>query len=192
MNDRHQLFLGLFILMGTVVLGIWQWSTLNALQAEALALQSEANHLSTLSESLADDYQDVKVDVTADRETKEQELAQVFPNGEELTSLTRMLDSYAVKNNFSTNPFFINSIRYGAVSTPEGAHYRFVPLNISLEASKKNLNKFIEMIEGSGSLEAGDRLMSLENLHITYPSEFGGSYTMTGNINAYFAPDLQP
>lgn len=190
MNDRHQLFLGLFVLLGAVAFGIWQWSVLDSLKVEASALQTEASNLTSLSETLANEYQEIKVEVTADRETNAQELSEVFPYDEDLTTLTRLFDTYAVKNNFSSNPFFINSINYGEATTPDGANYRIIPFDVSIEASKKNLSKFFEMIEASGSLEAGDRLMSLENVTIDYPSEYGGTYNARAEIYAYFAPEL--
>ena len=190
MNDRHQLFLGLFVLLCAVLLGVWQWSVLDSLKVEASALQSQASNLVTLSKTLADEYQEIKVEVTAERETNAQELSEVFPNDEDITSLTRLLDDYAVKNNFSSNPFFIESITYQDSITPEGANYRVVSFDVSIEASKKNLSKFFEMIESSGSLEAGVRLMSLEEVDIEYPSEYGGTYSARAEINAYFAPAL--
>lgn len=191
MNDRHQLFTGLFVFLLAVLLGVWQWSELRGLNEQALALQSEASNLTSISKTLADDYQSIKVEVTAAREQTEQALSQVFPQEEGLTALTRLFDDYSVKNNFESNPFFISSLQYGTNPVDETTgFYQSVLLNLNADTSKKNLSKFLEMIENSGSLEAETRLMSVDNLTISYPQEYGGIYELRADIRAYYAPSL--
>lgn len=192
MNDRHQLFIGLFILALTIAGGVWQWSELTALKEQTKAMQSEASNLTAFSEELADDYKTIKVDVTAAREETEQALTQVFPEEEQLTDLTRMFDDYEVKNNFESNPFFISTINYNQ-SEEENANtetYRSTTLDITAITSKKNLSKFLEMIESSGSLEASNRLMDVQSLSLSYPEEFGGTYEIRAEVRAYYAPAL--
>ncbi len=192
MTDRHQLFVGLFVLACALSLGVWQWSEIQAIKEQTVALQSEASNLNTFSKQLADDYKEIKVDVTEAREQSEQALSQVFPADEELTALTRMLDEYSVKNNFSSNPFFISTIQYATdfVSEEEVANYRSLKLDLSAKSSKKNLSKFLEMIESSGSLEAETRLMSVDTLALSYPVEYGGTYEVRAEIRAYYASAL--
>lgn len=192
MNDRHQLFVGLFILALALGLGVWQWSEMQAMKQEAVALQTEASNLTAFSKSLADDYKEIKVEVTASREASEQALTQVFPQTEDLTALTRMFDDYSVKNNFESNPFFISSLQYGVDSeeSEDSSAYRSLTLNLTAESSKKNLSKFLEMIENSGSLEGETRLMSVQSLVLSYPTEYGGTYDVRAQIRAYYAPAL--
>ncbi|QQR54748.1 hypothetical protein IPG41_06205 [Candidatus Peregrinibacteria bacterium] len=191
MNDRHQLFLGLFVFTLTLALGVWQWSELQGMKEQTQALQSEASNLTSFSEELADEYKVIKVDVTAAREETEQALSEVFPVGENLTALTRLFDDYAVKNNFESNPFFISSIQY-STENPDAsaATYRSLTLNLNATASKKNLSKFLEMVENSGSLEASDRLMSVQGLTISYPDEYGGTYALKAELQAYYTSAL--
>ena len=188
MTDRHQLYAGLFVLLATALLGVWQWSQMGALSGQVSALQSEAANLTSISKALAEDYQAIRVEVTAAREGSEQALALVFPQDEALTSLTRMFDDYAVKNNFESNPFFISSIHYGSEGESDDLGlYHFVSVSLSMESSKKNLSKFLEMIETSGSLEAGSRLMDIEGISIGYPSEYGGSFDVNLQLRAYYS-----
>lgn len=161
------------------------------MKEQTVALQSEASNLRTFSANLAEDYKDIKVEVTAARQETEQSFSQVLPENEDLTALTRLFDDYAVKNNFESNPFFISTIQYASpTETQEGPSYRSTQLDLSADASKRNLSKFLEMIEASGSLEAETRLMSVDNLSISYPSEYGGTYDVRAEINAYYAPAL--
>jgi hypothetical protein len=192
MNDRHQFFTGLFILALTLALGVWQWNELQGIKEQTVAFQSEASNLNSFSEDLADSYKAIKVDATETRNQTEQALSEVFPDSEDLTALTRLFDEYEVKNNFESNPFFISTIQYSN-SDDESANtstYRSLNLDISVTASKKNLSKFLEMIESSGSLEASNRLMSIQNLSLGYPTEFGGTYELKAEIRAYYAPAL--
>ncbi len=191
MNDRNQLFVGLLILVVAVGLGVWQWSEIQAMKEQTTAIQSEATNLTSFRKTLADEYKEIKVDVTAAREQTEQALSQVLPAGEDITSLTRLFDNYEAANNFASNPFFISAIQYAAPSTSQQTGtYRSVTLDLSADASKKNLSKFLEMIENSGSLEAETRLMSVDNLNIAYPDEYGGTYTIRAEVLAYYAPAL--
>jgi len=190
MNDRHQFMLALLILLGAITYGVFQWSEREALVLEANSLATEANNLTSESKALTENYQTIKAAVTADRETADQELALVFPTDEDLTTLTRLFDDFAVMNNFDTKPFFISSITYGTVASSEDGTYRYVPVDLDVSASKNNLSKFLAYIENSGSLEGEIRLMSVGDLSITYPEEFGGTYEAQITVNAYFSQDI--
>lgn len=176
--------------MGTVVLGIFQWNEREVLLVEADQLNTAALNLTATSNALKEDYEAIKVEVTASRETATQELSVVFPTEEDLTTLTRLFDDFSVSNNFDTNPFFISNLSYDAYKTTESGNYRAVPLRLSITTSKKNLSEFLEYIENSGSLEGEVRLMSVEDLKIQYPEAFGGSYEVQVEINAYFSQEI--
>lgn len=190
MNDRNKLLFGLFLFLATLAYGVYQWNERGSLLVQTEQLGTQAANLTSISETLTNDYQNIKVSVNVSREITSQELDVVFPTEEDLTTLTRLLDTFAVTNNFESNPFFINSITYQNVLSAENGAYRYVPLDLDLTTSKKNLNKFLETIENSGSLEGGVRLMSVERLSIRYPEEFGGTYEVQLTIHAYFSQAL--
>lgn len=190
MNDRNKFIAGIFVILLTVGYGVFQWFEREALLLEATRLSTEASTLTALSDSLKEDYDSIKVEVTAARETAAQELSVVFPTKEELTALTRTLDTWASEHNFATNPFFISSLAYESAKVSDSGAYRYLPLRMNLETSKKNLSKFLEYIETSGSLEGEIRLMSAEDIKIQYPDEFGGSYEVQIEINAYFSQEI--
>lgn len=190
MNDRHQFILAILVVLGVVTYGVFQWSERTALILEADSLATQANNLTSESKKLTENYQTIKAEVTADRETAAQELALVFPTNEDLTTLTRLFDTFEGVNNFDTNPFFISGITYDAAKTSEDGSYRYVPVSMSLTSSKKNLSEFLEYIETSGSLEGEVRLMSVEDMSITYPEEFGGTYEARVTVDAYFSQEL--
>lgn len=190
MTDRHQFMLAGLVLLGTLAYGVWQWNETSALKIQADQLQTEVTNLTSESAQLALDYQDIKKEVSVARETAAQELDQVFPTSENLSELTRLLDEFSVKNNYESNPFFISQLSYQTAVTPDGALYQYVPVSLTVSTSEKNLSKFLEYVESSGSLEGEVRLMSVQDLTVTYPDEYGGEFQVRINLNAYFAQAL--
>lgn len=190
MNDRHKFIAGLLILLVTIAYGVFQWNEREALAVEANILSSEAANLTAVSNNLKEDYDTIKLEVSSARETAAQELSVVFPTKENLTTLTRLFDDFSVKNNFASNPFFISSLSYDTALMSDEGNYRMVPVRLNIESSKKNLSKFLETIETSGSLEGEVRLMSVEDIKIQYPNEFGGSYDVQVEIYAYFSQEI--
>lgn len=190
MSDRNKFIVGLLIILMTIGYGVFQWFEREALTLEANQLNTEASNLTAIKDKLTEDYDSIKVEVSASRETAAQELAVVFPTKEDLTALTRLLDQFAASNNFPSNPFFISSLSYEDAKVSDTGNYRYVPLRLSIEASKKNLSKFLEYVESSGSLEGEVRLMTAEDMKIQYPADFGGSYEIQIELNAYFSQEI--
>ncbi len=190
MNERHRFITGLIITAIAVVGGVWQWNELTAMQLETNTFSTDASNLTNTKSEIVKDNENKKGEVIKLREGSGEELKAVFPTSEDITSLTRLFDDFSVQNNFPANPFFIGSINYEAAEAAEGTTYRYVPVNLSLTASRKNLDKFIEYIETSGSLESGVRLMSIDNLRLSYPEEFGGEYSVEFQIKAYFSQEI--
>ncbi|MFA5855382.1 MAG: hypothetical protein WC846_03840 [Candidatus Gracilibacteria bacterium] len=190
MKDHTKILVGLFVLLLTAGFAYWQWDVLSANKSMVSVLGTEVSDLTTQKDAFAEEYQAVKTDTAESNETLAQDLLRVFPPNEDITNLTRLLDDFAVKTNFENNPFFISSIRYGSAETPEGANYRVLPISLEITTSAKNLSKFLEYVESSGSLEAGVRLMSAEEVTVSYPSEYGGTFEVQIDLNAYFAQSV--
>lgn len=190
MQDRTKFIIGLLLLLGVLALGVWQFNVMRAYKIDTDTLNTEASTLTLEKKVLIDEYQEIKVDLADDRESANQSLENVFPTDEDLTILTRMFDDFAVKNNFSSNPFFISSINYQSSVKSADGNYRYVPISLSVKTSEKNLNKFLEYLESSGSLEGKTRLMGIEAMTVNYPSEYGGVYDVKFEIYAYFSQEI--
>lgn len=190
MSDRTQFIIGLFVLIGAIALGVYQWNEREALLLQAQTLNAEGLNLTAISETLANKYDEVKVTVTKSRESSLQEITMVFPTEENLTNLTRLFDDFSVTNNYAENPFFINSLSYESPKNSEDGQYRYLPIQISIVSSKKNFNEFLEFVNTSGSLEGQVRLMSIEDIRVAYPAEYGGSYEIQMDLHAYFSKEL--
>lgn len=190
MSDRAKFILGLFVILGGVALGLWQGSETQAYQVAISNFNADAQNLRSIKSGLIDQYQEIKGDVLIARVGVERDLAFVFPTDENITDLNRLFDDFSVKNNFKSNPFFISSISYQGVIENEEENYRVLPLSINMASSKSNFLEFLEFINDSGSLKSGVRLMSVEDLNIIYPTEFGGQYNVRMSVNAYFSREI--
>lgn len=190
MNNRFKIILGLAIFLGTIGLSIWQWSVLQSHNIQINSLKSEAANLRVISEGLAENYQDLYDNVSESRQKDNQNIGLAFPTEENITDLNRLFDEFSVKNNFQSNPFFISSVSYQNIKMEDGADYRVVPISMSISTSRKNLDKFLEFVESSGSLQNGVRLMSVESMSFQYPGEFGGIYDVKLEISAYFSREI--
>lgn len=190
MRERTYTYLGIAVVLITVAWGIFQWFEREGLVLHAEELSQQTLNLSGISDRLTGNYQDLKAASAKIRESSAQEIALVFPTKEDLTNLTRLFDDFSTKNNFESNPFFISNLTYQTpLSSDEGA-YRYVPVVLTVETSRKNLSKFLEFVEQSGSLEGEARLMSVEDISIKYPSEFGGEYEARITLDAFFSQEL--
>ncbi len=190
MTDRNKFILGLAVLALTLILGAWQFSESHALKVDTNSFNKQITLLNASKQKLDAQYQEIKVATNKTRSSSEQEITYVLPVAEDITELTRLLDEFAAKNNFSSNPLFISNVIYGKNAAVEGTTYSYVPLTLSMTSSKKNLLKFLGFVEGSGNLESQVRLMSIENLSLRYPKEYGGTYEAQITLNAYFYPAL--
>lgn len=186
MSNRNQFIAGIIVLLTTIGIGLWQFSIMQANTIQASALSTQVGNLAIETATLIEEYQEIKIQVAAERDSATQELALVFPSDENLTNLTRLFDDFATKNNFNTNPFFVSNISYRSFEENDDSTYRYVPVSLNISTSKKNLTKFLEYIESSGSLEGEVRLMTIEELTLSYPKEYGGKYNVDMDLYAYF------
>lgn len=120
-------------------------------------------------------------------DSKNSDIADVLPEDEDINSLTRSFDEFAVENNFSNNPFFISSITYNDSEESETGAYSILPLSIDVEGSEDNFYKFLEYIENSGNLDTHVRLMDITGVSTTFvEDEETGTISFSLEINAYF------
>ncbi len=184
-KNKIEIFLALVLLAGLGVFGyfkvmayldVYQYN--EDIQVSVIKAQED---ISDLEGSVTE----AKLVFQETNTAKSEEVAGVFPDGEDLNSLTRAFDEFAVENNFSNNPFFISSISYQESVDSEDSQYMVLPFSMKVESSEDNFYKFLEYIETSGSLDNQIRLMAIDNVSISLGGEDDVlSYSL--ELNAYF------
>ena len=163
------------IVLALVIFGVTGWYGFNGYnnlsQAKVDITQTDQALalLEQESQSVTQVYQDAKKTFMDNESAKLEKIETIFPGGEDLTDLTRAFDTFATKNHYSSNPFFVSQLTYGDVTTQDG--YRVLPITMSIECSEKNFYKFLNYIEASGSLDTGVQLMSINALSLQMEEE---------------------
>ena len=190
MKNKTQLILGGLLIFAALIVGVWQGSIMRANAITFNTLNDEAANLRTVQDQLVVRHQDIKKEVSQTRLDSAQDIALIFPTEEDITSLNRLFDDFQTQNDFAENPFFISSVSYQEARTSGDGEYRYVPMSMNVQTSKKNLLKFIDFVEQSGAIESGVRLLSIESLNINYPDQPTEAFTVNMNLNAYFTRDI--
>lgn len=166
-SSSISLIIGLLLLAGVGWYGYDQFQQFDTArarlsQADAALLELEQDRTQATAE-----YQSAQKDAVDQASTQTEKVDKIFPKSEELTGLTRLLDEFAFQNHFRNNPFFISQLTYGEPGEPkEGAAYRVLPITLNLDTSERNLQKFLEFINNSGSLSGGVPLLAVQGLTI--------------------------
>jgi hypothetical protein len=118
----------------------------------------------------------------------EKKLKTLFPENDEYTALTRQIDQLEEDLNRKSDPFEISNIDY--MSVVKEANYSYLPLRMNIKSSGENFTKFLHLMENSGSLNDGLRLMDISSIRLSFQE----SEEQTGEnminftvlLNAYF------
>ncbi|MBT5016055.1 hypothetical protein HN748_04325 [Candidatus Peregrinibacteria bacterium] len=181
--SKITLVLALIVLGATGYYGYTRFNELTDVNEQLALADNILLELEQESGDALDEYTDAKKDYVETYDANTEKISTILPYDEDLTSLTRVLDDFAFENHYSSNPFFISQMSYGTVTETEDG-YRVLPINMTVEASEKNFNKFLEFIETSGSLESGVRLMSVETLTLQV-NEDDETMRVQLSLNAY-------
>lgn len=176
-----------FILLGFAGWYGWgHWQTLsetktNVAQADTLLLTIEQDR-----GDLESDYEKERATFMQTVAEQAAKVEEVFPAEEDLPQLTRSFDEFAfsVQDLDGSDPFFISQLSYEEIKEADG--YRVLPINMSLQTSERNLYKFLEYVETSGSLDPMVQLLSIESLSMQLDTEEEGALTVQLSLYAYF------
>lgn len=165
------------ILLSLVIFSVTGWygfngyNHLSQAKTDITQIDQTLALLEQESQSVTQTYQDAKKMFMDNATVKLDQLETVFPVEEDLTNLTRAFDTFATKNHYTSNPFFVSQLTYGEMTNKDG--YRVLPITMSIECSEKNFYKFLNYIESSGSLDTSVQLMSIYALSLQMDDEDG-------------------
>lgn len=101
-------------------------------------------------------------------EDVENVLDKVFPEDINKFEIVRMLENFATSIHTKTPPFEFNSISFSQPKEEED--YTILPISTSIHSSTTNFDRFLQLINLSGHLDAdiSIRLMEISNVNIRY------------------------
>lgn len=181
-KSKIQLFLSLILLAGLLAFGYLKGTAYLDLYEYTDDLETSITDIDSSVDSLGATLSEAKLVFEDTNDAKNEEIAGVFPDEEDLTSLTRAFDEFSVENNFSNDPFFISSISYK--DSYESSNYNVLPFSMNIESSEDNFYKFLEYVETSGNLDNQVRLMEITDVAISLNSDDLISFSL--ELNAYF------
>ncbi|MBU1019333.1 MAG: hypothetical protein ABII07_04795 [Patescibacteria group bacterium] len=182
--NKIQIVLALILLLSLGVLGYLKATTYLDLYNYSHDLETSISNSSAAIDELSSTLAEAKLVFRDTDSSKNEEIANVLPKSEDLTSLTRAFDDFAVENNFSNAPFFISSISYK--ESYEFDDYMVLPFSMKVESSSDNFYKFLEYIETSGNLDNQVRLMEVTDIAISLSDSDDDLLSFSLELNAYF------
>ncbi len=184
-KNKIETLLSLALLVGLGVFGFFRVTAYLDLYNYNTDLEATIIDVESNVSSLSDSITESKLVFQDSNAAKNEEIAGVFPDSEDISSLTRAFDEFSVANNFSNNPFFISSINYNDSNESSDGKYMVLPFSMKVESSEDNFYKFLEYIETSGNLDNQVRLMGVDSISINLSGDDDVlSYSL--ELNAYF------
>ncbi len=118
----------------------------------------------------------------------EKKLETIFPVNDDYTQLTRQIDKIEDQLNRTNDPFEISSLDY--MNVLKEGKYSILPIRMNIKSSGENFTKFLHLVENSGSLNDGLRLMDVSSIRLSFQDARSPEETNMINfsvlINAYF------
>jgi hypothetical protein len=173
--------------------GYFQYVKLAAAQEAIAKSETEMTGLQASVDDFALQYKDLSTKSTEDTAAITNKVLEVYPQDENYTALTRILDQYAGDANTNLEPFFASSLAFSQPIINANTEYAVLPFTMSLTASRKNFDDFLRYIETSGDLDTRIRLMDIKTISLEIPEPeveiAGAEATETGpeTLNVSFA-----
>lgn len=172
----------LFILVLLVLGGVYGFFQYQKLMATNQAIDETRTRLTELQNNVtkaSEEYTTTKKTYETSFQQTKDALDGIYPSSEKITELTRTFDSFEAENNSSINPLFISDLKFGKPRIDKKVSYTTLPFSVSLITTRDNLNKFLQFIENSGSLEDGTRLMDVRSISIDFsPRQQTSEFTL--------------
>ncbi len=144
-------------------------------------LRDEASDEKALYESNKTSFDSLKSEIR-------DKLSEILPENDDYTGLTRDLDAFEESLATKSNPFEISNIEYQTVVEKE--FYSVLPLRMSIRSSRENFQKFLHLVETSGSFTEKVRLMEVASIRLNFENTTKNDgpeiINFTVQINAYF------
>lgn len=184
-SSSLSLIIGLLLLAGVGWYGYGQFLEFSTVRAQLSQADAAVLTLEQDRARITGEYEAAQKEAVQQTSVQTEKVAKVFPAAEDLTGLTRLLDEFAFQNHYRNNPFFINQLTYAEPSDDKNGEYRVIPITMNLDTSERNLQKFLEFINNSGSLSGGVPLLAVQGLTIQTNQQDASIMKVQITLHAY-------
>jgi Tfp pilus assembly protein PilO len=166
--------IGYYIVAILLVVGIGGYYGYNGLveyqnsSANLQEGQSALNDLRVKSDLASSNYRNLRNDLELQNSAVNQAIEKILPTSESFTALARELDNYFLRNTTLANPIFLSDLRFNTPIIQEENNYAELPFSMSLNGTENALMNFLKYVENSGDLTNRTRLLSIDNLSISF------------------------
>lgn len=186
-----------FTLVLLAILGFYTYTNVMKLLEIRSEIETNESFYTSLNETdnrIEDELETIKSENKDLTQTIQNQLDLVLPEGEELTSLTRTLESFAGDIHRIKNPFMISNLQFTKNKTNTELSYEILPFKMTIQSSYENFFKFMKFVENSGTLSDETRLLDIQSIVINFISPTGTEGNTSGrdeinfnvSMNAYY------
>lgn len=161
--------LALVLLAASAGYGLLQYRFWQAQQAAVYQNDKIADNIAEKLTSEKKAYKELSGEHAKNQTEIAKKIATILPPDENYTDLTRQLDRFFADNDEKSNPIFQSSLRFGKGEPLEDMPaVSALPVSMNIEATRDNFFKFLDFVNGAGSLENGTRLMDITSIQLNY------------------------
>lgn len=168
-----------------------QWQEYSFAQERVRQGENLLNSLNEETLMEKESYDEVSREFEGLYEEIDEKLQSIFPSSDDYTELTRQIDDIELSLAKKSETFEVSNISFQNVIAEED--YNVLPLRMTIRSSRENFTKFLHLVEESGSLESGTRLMDISSIRLNFENakeeELEGVEDLVSfsvQINAYF------
>lgn len=165
-----------YLLVAFAILGVYSFAFL---YPQTIVFINANANLSQLQEEVRNFDSTVIPNLTAQRDTlkaaydtevkaAENIVDLIFPGDVDRIGIARRLEDFAFSVSAIDPPFDLNSLSFGEPEVKDG--YTVLPVSLSTQSSRANFERFLQLINMSGRIDAAVpiRLMEISNMTIRY------------------------
>jgi len=186
-----------------VILGYYTYTNvinLMEVRAETATNESLLDDLNATNQRIETELETIKTENQDLTLTIQKQLDLVLPKSESLTSLTRVLESFASDIHRIKNPFMLTNLQFTkSKGAQDDLGYEVLPFKMTIQSSYDNFFKFLEFVENSGTLSDETRLLDIQSIVINFVAPTGSESNTSGkdeinfnvSMNAYYRSPQQ-
>lgn len=163
---KAYVFLCLILLVGGGIYSYQKWQVYSSLESGLQTNVASADAISKSSSEEQTAYDSQKESFNTMSAKIGLGVSEIFPPENYYTELAKKLEVIEQSLHKKTNPFEISNLSFEQPS--KITDYSILPFSMTIKSTYPNFMKFLQLIETSGALENGIRLMDINSIRLSF------------------------